>query len=98
MILRYISGNHQTTPPTELELGAPKLLGDLLESIFGAILVDCQFDCSKTWQVVSRIVMPFMDIHCQLETIKRNPVRVFQEKCHATGMQFTNIDYRFVVL
>lgn len=33
------------------EVAAPKILGDIVESLVGAVYLDTKHDCDKTWQV-----------------------------------------------
>ncbi|BFI23519.1 endoribonuclease Dicer [Marchantia polymorpha subsp. ruderalis] len=56
----------------------PKVLGDLVESIAGAILVDTGFDLETVWVVMKPLLSPIVTP----ETLPLHPVRELQELCH----------------
>ena len=39
---------------------APKVLGDIFESVAGAIFLDSGMDLSKTWDVYYRMMKPYI--------------------------------------
>ena len=39
---------------------APKVLGDIFESVAGAIFLDSGMDLSKTWDVYYRMMIPYI--------------------------------------
>ena len=41
-------------------IGAPKVLGDIFESVAGAIFLDSGMDLSKTWDVYYRMMKPYI--------------------------------------
>ncbi|MCO5593475.1 hypothetical protein L7F22_047489 [Adiantum nelumboides] len=55
----------------------PKALGDILESLSGAILVDGGFELSVVWRVFEPILQPLISAH----EIQINPVRELLELC-----------------
>ncbi|MCO5573907.1 hypothetical protein L7F22_027682 [Adiantum nelumboides] len=61
----------------ETEEGSPWVLGDILESLSGAILVDGGFKLSVVWQVFESILQPLISAH----RIKFHPVRELLELC-----------------
>ncbi|KAK4759794.1 hypothetical protein SAY87_022925 [Trapa incisa] len=57
----------------------PKVLGDLVESSVGAILLDSGFDLNCTWKVVLSFLEPIMSFSsCHL-----SPIRELQELCQS---------------
>ncbi|CAM6082260.1 unnamed protein product [Calypogeia fissa] len=56
----------------------PKVLGDLVESIAGAILVDSGFDLDTVWKSMKPLLSPIVTP----ETLPLHPVRELQELCH----------------
>ncbi|EFJ07436.1 hypothetical protein SELMODRAFT_429802 [Selaginella moellendorffii] len=65
------------------DLSAPKVLGDLLESITGAIFVDTNFDLEKLW----RVVLPLLSPLVTPGTLRFHPVRILMELCARQGMK-----------
>ncbi|KAJ7535983.1 hypothetical protein O6H91_12G052400 [Diphasiastrum complanatum] len=55
----------------------PKVLGDIVESIAGAILVDTGFDLEVVWTVMKPLLSPIVTP----ETLPLHPVRELQELC-----------------
>ena len=46
-----------------------KIFGDVFESIIGAVFLDCQ-DIDKTWVVLSGLIMPYILVYADLETLQ----------------------------
>ncbi|XP_021275639.1 dicer-like protein 4 isoform X1 [Herrania umbratica] len=65
----------------------PKVLGDLVESSFGAILLDTGFNLNLVWKIMLSILDPIKS----LSTVQLNPIRELQELC-----QSRNWDLRFL--
>jgi len=59
----------------------PKVLGDLIESIAGAILVDTAFDLECLWRIMKPILSPIITP----ETLVLHPLRELQELCCQHG-------------
>ncbi|KAL3684813.1 hypothetical protein R1sor_002835 [Riccia sorocarpa] len=57
----------------------PKVLGDLVESIAGAVLVDSGFDLETVWKIMKPLLSPIVTP----ETLTLHPVRRLQELCHS---------------
>lgn len=57
------------------ELDAPKMLGDLLESLVGAIFVDSQCSLDAVWRVLFRLIKPDMgkSIALQFDSLLTRP-------------------------
>jgi endoribonuclease Dicer len=90
----YHTGDNKNIPPNELTFDAPKVLGDLFESVCGAVFVDAGFDAEKLWEVMSPVITSFIDKHCDPERIRRNPVRQFYEVIQSAGLTTDDIDLR----
>ncbi|KAI5069811.1 hypothetical protein GOP47_0016112 [Adiantum capillus-veneris] len=62
----------------------PKVLGDLVESIAGAILVDSGFDLDRVWSVMVRILSPLVTP----STLPLHPIRELHELSQSKGLSF----------
>lgn len=65
---------------------APKVLGDIFESIAGAIFLDSGRDTSVVWKVFQPLMHPMVTP----ETLPMHPVRELQERCQqqAEGLEY----------
>ncbi|XP_076921742.1 endoribonuclease Dicer homolog 1-like [Bidens hawaiensis] len=65
---------------------APKVLGDIFESIAGAVFLDSQRDTSSVWKVFQPLLHPVVTP----ETLPMHPVRELQERCQqqAEGLEY----------
>nr|XP_010934025.1 endoribonuclease Dicer homolog 1 [Elaeis guineensis] len=65
---------------------APKVLGDIVESIAGAIFLDNGLDTSIVWGVFQPLLHPMVTP----ETLPMHPVRELQERCQqqAEGLEY----------
>ncbi|KAK4746446.1 hypothetical protein SAY87_012758 [Trapa incisa] len=65
---------------------APKVLGDIVESIAGAIFLDNDRDTSVVWKVFQPLLQPMVTP----ETLPMHPVRELQERCQqqAEGLEY----------
>uniref|UniRef100_A0A0D9VNU3 Endoribonuclease Dicer homolog 1 n=1 Tax=Leersia perrieri TaxID=77586 RepID=A0A0D9VNU3_9ORYZ len=65
---------------------APKVLGDIFESIAGAIFLDSGYDTSVVWKVFQPLLHPMVTP----ETLPMHPVRELQERCQqqAEGLEY----------
>ncbi|XP_062156793.1 endoribonuclease Dicer homolog 1 [Alnus glutinosa] len=65
---------------------APKVLGDIVESIAGAIFLDSERDTSVVWTVFQPLLHPMVTP----ETLPMHPVRELQERCQqqAEGLEY----------
>nr|AJA90756.1 Dicer-like 3 [Cycas revoluta] len=62
-------------------LGGPKVLGDLVESLAGALLVDTRFDLDRVWEIMKPILSPIVSP----ETLNLHPLRELLELCYQKG-------------
>ncbi|KAG0302900.1 Dicer-like protein 1 [Dissophora globulifera] len=51
-----------------------KVLGDVLESVIGAVFVDSGFDFSIVQNVFDRCILPVLKQHISMETLKLHPI------------------------
>ncbi|KAK7285717.1 hypothetical protein RJT34_20496 [Clitoria ternatea] len=65
---------------------APKVLGDIVESIAGAIFLDSGRDTTVVWKVFQPLLQPMVTP----ETLPMHPVRELQERCQqqAEGLEY----------
>ncbi|XXG76282.1 hypothetical protein AAC387_Pa08g0661 [Persea americana] len=65
---------------------APKVLGDIVESIAGAIFLDNGYDTAVVWRVFQPLLHPMVTP----ETLPMHPVRELQERCQqqAEGLEY----------
>lgn len=61
----------------EAGIGLPKVLGDVIESIAGAIYLDSKYDKEMVW----RSMKPLLEPLATPETVERDPVKELQEFC-----------------
>ncbi|XP_047150385.1 endoribonuclease Dicer homolog 2-like [Vigna umbellata] len=61
----------------ECETSLPKVLGDILEALAGAILVDSGYNKEVVWQSIKPLLEPLVTP----ETLKLHPIREFYEVC-----------------
>jgi endoribonuclease Dicer len=80
--------------PHELEREGPKLLGDIFESLCGAIFVDLGYNVEEMWGIVAPMVAPFIDEHCISESVNKHPIRRFHEKCRKLGVSHEEILFK----
>ncbi|KAF9980863.1 Dicer-like protein 1 [Mortierella antarctica] len=69
-----------------------KVLGDVLESVVGAIYVDSGWDYSMVQAFFERAILPTLQKHLSIETLKPHPVtalthRVQQEGCRKLALK-----------
>ncbi|KAL3509845.1 hypothetical protein ACH5RR_029246 [Cinchona calisaya] len=67
---------------------APKVLADIVESLIGAIFLDCNSSLDTTWQVVKNLLQP-MIIPTTLQT---HPVTKLNEICQKNGLKIKFVD------
>lgn len=56
---------------------APKILGDVFESVAGAVFLDSGMDVVKTWKVYHRMMKPYIDFYSK--HVPYNPIRKVHE-------------------
>ncbi|KAI8557552.1 hypothetical protein RHMOL_Rhmol04G0019600 [Rhododendron molle] len=69
---------------------APKVLADIVESVAGAVYVDCKLDLQVFWAVLRRLLEPIVDP----ETLWKQPqpVTLLYELCQKDGRK---VDFKF---
>ncbi|KAJ1943199.1 Dicer-like protein 1, partial [Linderina macrospora] len=79
---------YQNLPPECWNLvPAPKVLGDLLESLLGAVYVDSGMDCNVAQALYVHLIEPFLDRFVDSGKLTLNPVIQSQLICQAWGCQ-----------
>ncbi|KAF9349509.1 Dicer-like protein 1 [Mortierella sp. NVP85] len=63
----------------------PKVLGDLVESVLGAVFVDSGFDVHVVTDLFMRLIRPFLDKHVGFNSIVLHPNKVLIERLQANG-------------
>ncbi|XP_043699597.1 endoribonuclease Dicer homolog 4-like isoform X2 [Telopea speciosissima] len=66
----------------------PKVLGDLVESCVGAVLLDTGFNLYRVWE----LMLSFVEIIMSFSSMQFNPIRELQELCqyHKWDLQFSS--------
>ncbi|XP_063947004.1 endoribonuclease Dicer homolog 3a-like isoform X1 [Daucus carota subsp. sativus] len=78
---RLVSGsysNNKASPPAK----CPKALGDLLESIAGAILIDSKLNLEEVWRIFKPILSPIVTP----DKLELPPLRELNELCDSLGL------------
>lgn len=73
----------QSTCGWESETPVPKVLGDVIESLAGAIFVDSGYNKKTVWNCIRPILEPL----ATLETMKRHPVRELNDLCRSQSYE-----------
>ncbi|RLN39642.1 hypothetical protein C2845_PM01G36130 [Panicum miliaceum] len=69
----------------EAGIGLPKVLGDVIESIAGAIYVDSKCDQEIVWRSMKRLLEPLVTP----DTMEMDPVKELQEFCDSKAYSIT---------
>ncbi|KAF8931068.1 Dicer-like protein 1 [Dissophora ornata] len=68
-----------------------KVLGDVLESVLGAVYVDSRFDFSVVQRVFDNCMLPVLQKHLSMETLKGHPVSVLVMRVQQDGCQLLTL-------
>ncbi|KAK8597626.1 hypothetical protein V6N13_095026 [Hibiscus sabdariffa] len=71
----------QNTPGSDPGIKGPKALGDLFESIVGAILIDTNANLDKVWRIVEPLLSPIVTP----DKLELPPLRELNELCDSLG-------------
>ncbi|KAL6271201.1 hypothetical protein ACE6H2_028112 [Prunus campanulata] len=63
------------------EIKGPKALGDMVESIAGAILIDSKLDLDEVWRVFKPLLSPIVTP----SSLQLDPLRKLKERCDSLG-------------
>ncbi|XP_078169744.1 endoribonuclease Dicer homolog 3a-like isoform X2 [Carex rostrata] len=75
-------GESQNSPdPAKTAPKGPKVLGDIIESIIGAILIDTKFNLTQVWEIVESLLSPLVTP----ESLELPPFRELSELCSHQG-------------
>ncbi|KAF9086214.1 Dicer-like protein 1 [Mortierella sp. AD031] len=69
------------------EFNLTKVLGDVLESVFGAVYVDSGWDFAVVQDLFDRAVLPTLRDHISIKTLTRHPVVVLLHRVQKAGCQ-----------
>lgn len=83
IIFALESHNINNFPSIELHM---QVLGDIVESSIGAILLDSGFNLELVWKIMLKLLNPILSF----SSLKLNPVRELRELC-----QFKNFELQF---
>uniref|UniRef100_A0A1D1YWK0 Endoribonuclease Dicer 4 n=4 Tax=Anthurium amnicola TaxID=1678845 RepID=A0A1D1YWK0_9ARAE len=67
------------------ELSCPKVLGDIVESCIGAILLDSRFDLKQVWRTMLTLLGPVLRFSC----LQLNPLRELLELCQSSDFKLS---------
>lgn len=77
-ITEYVNSFHESDQGTK----APKALGDLIESIAGALLIDTKFNLDGVWRIFKPLLSPIVTP----EKLELPPLRELVELCDSIGV------------
>ncbi|XP_050938034.1 endoribonuclease Dicer homolog 3a isoform X2 [Cucumis melo] len=78
--VKYLSESHDTGKPLHGNKG-PKVLGDMVESIAGAILIDTKLNLDEVWKIYKPLLTPFVTP----DKLELPPLRELIELCDSLG-------------
>ncbi|KAG5638994.1 hypothetical protein H0H81_007902 [Sphagnurus paluster] len=83
----YAEAETEGRPPGQfwLELSAPKVLSDIMESITGALYVSDSFSLTGAEVVFNKLLKPFYDKHITLKTLSPHPTKALFELFQRQG-------------
>ncbi|XP_073036145.1 ribonuclease 3-like protein 3 [Primulina eburnea] len=70
-------------------IDAPKVLGDIVESLIGAIYIDSNSSIDKTWEISKTLLVPIVTP----SSLKMHPVTRLYELCQKNGFKVEIRDY-----
>ena len=73
---------------------APKILGDLFESVAGAVFLDGGVEAAGV--AIRRLMKPYLERYATPDTVVLDPRRALQKLCQQKGI-FDHMEYRIVV-
>ncbi|QHO06443.1 hypothetical protein HN51_065296 [Arachis hypogaea] len=74
----------------ELDISFPKVLGDIIESLAGAIFVDSEYNKETVWQCIRPLLEPLVTP----ETLTMHPTRELSELCQKENYKIEKIRSR----
>ncbi|KAF6176416.1 hypothetical protein GIB67_018244 [Kingdonia uniflora] len=69
----------------ESDISLPKVLGDVIESLAGAIFVDSEYNKDIVWKCIRPLLEPLVT----LDTVRLHPVRELTELCRQNSFKLT---------
>lgn len=70
-------------------IDAPKVLGDIVESLIGPIYIDSNSSMDKTWEIIKTLLVPIVTP----SSLKMHPVTRLYELCQKNGFKVEIRDY-----
>lgn len=70
-----------------IDFNMTKVLGDVLESVFGAVYVDSGWDFAAVQGLFDRAVLPTLRDHLSVETLRKHPVVELLHRVQKAGCQ-----------
>ncbi|KAL6544263.1 Helicase [Orobanche gracilis] len=77
--VKRVSGTSTVVPTSGIK--GPKVLGDLVESIAGAVLIDSKLNLDEVWKVFKPILSPIV----KPDKLELHPTRELRELCDSLG-------------
>ncbi|KAG0034113.1 Dicer-like protein 1 [Podila clonocystis] len=75
-----------------VDLKMPKVLGDIVESMLGAVFVDCGFSVARITELFGHMIRPFLDKHVDLDSIVLHSVKCLVEYLQAQGCNNSRLE------
>ncbi|KAG0025287.1 Dicer-like protein 1 [Podila clonocystis] len=75
-----------------IDLKMPKVLGDVVESMLGAVFVDCGFNVARITELFGHMIRPFLDKHVDLDSIVLHSVKCLVEYLQAQGCNDSRLE------
>ncbi|KAI0786396.1 hypothetical protein C8Q75DRAFT_271436 [Abortiporus biennis] len=85
--LKAVSQENREPGQYWTELDPPKILSDVVESLFGALLISDNFTTVGIEKFFDGVLKPFYDRHIRLQTLSLHPNKTLFELFHASGCQ-----------
>ena len=73
---------------------APKVLGDLFESVAAAVLVDSNWNVNLVWEVLEPLVSQYLEEHATPNVVNKSCVRQIHEHFQGGGFGVNDIVYK----
>ncbi|KAG0302945.1 Dicer-like protein 1 [Linnemannia gamsii] len=70
-----------------VDFNMTKVLGDVLESVFGAVYVDSGWDFAAVQGFFDRAVLPMLKDHLSIETLRKHPIDELLHRVQKAGCQ-----------
>ncbi|KAG0086071.1 Dicer-like protein 1 [Podila epicladia] len=75
-----------------IDLNMSKVLGDVVESMLGAVFVDCGFSIARITELFEHLIRPFLDKHVDPDRIAVHAVKYLLEYLQAQGCNDSRLE------